>query len=124
MKTKRAEVTLTSVEDYVRLMNSFFNLTDMEIRVLCEFIKERIRRSKDPNKYNTHLFHHSVKDKISRSEFDRSNHYWINGYVKDLKEKGALISMEENGHYQINKGLIPSGESKIIININWKTDER
>lgn len=122
MKTKRAKVTLSSVEEYVRLMNSFFNLTDMEIKVLCEFIKEKLKRSQSNKEPNTHLFHHSVKNRISRKKFGRTQHHWINGYIMNLKKKGALIPLEEQGHYEINKGLVPTGENKIVIDINWKTD--
>lgn len=122
MKAKRVEVTLSSIEDYVRLMNSFFSLTDMEIRVLCEFIKEKLKRENSSNSHNVHLFHHSIKDKISRREFGKSSHYWINGYVKSLKDKGALVPLDEENHYQINRGLVPTGENKIVIDIKWRTD--
>lgn len=122
MKAKRVNITISSVRDYVLMMNSFFNLTDKEIDVLCEFIKEKLRRAKDDYDSNTHLFHHSVKKKISREKFDRKHHYWINGYIMNLKDKGALVELEEDSHYQINKGLIPTGEHQIIIDINWKTN--
>lgn len=121
MKTKKASVTLSSIKDYVRLMNNFFSLTDMELEVLCEFIKERIRRKRSEKTYSTHLFHHSVKKKISRGKFDRKNYYWMNGYIMKLKEKNALIPEGEDGQYRINKALVPSGENKIVIEINWKT---
>lgn len=122
MEAKRAEVTISSIKDYVRLMNTFFQLTEMEIDVLCEFIKEKIKRAKDNSDSNAHLFHHSVKRRISRDSFNRSHHHWINGYIMNLKEKGALIPLEEDGHYKINRGLVPTGEGKIIIDINWNTN--
>lgn len=122
MKAKRVNVTIGSIRDYVLMMNSFFDLTDKEIDVLCEFIKERLRRAKEDGSPNTHLFHHSVKRKISKEAFNKSHHHWINGYIMNLKDKNALIPLQEDGHYQINKGLIPSGEGQIIININWKTN--
>jgi len=106
----------------VKLMNSFFNLTDKEIDVLCEFIKEKLRRAGLENKPAKHLFHHSVKREISRNKFNKSHHHWINGYVMDLKKKGALIPLGPDGHYKISKGLIPAGENKIIIDIDWNTN--
>lgn len=123
MKAKRVKITIESIRDYVLLMNSFFHLTDKEVDVLCEFIKEKIRRSQMEKDPNTHLFHHSVKRKISRDAFGKSHHHWINGYVMNLKEKNALIPLEEDSHYKINKGLIPSGENKIVISIDWNTNE-
>lgn len=123
MKAKRVNITIGSVRDYVLMMNSFFNLTEKEIDVLCEFIKEKLRRAKDEVSPNTHLFHHSVKRKISKEAFGKSHHHWINGYIMNLKEKKALIPLPQDGHYRINKGVVPTGESKVIININWNTDE-
>lgn len=123
MKAKRVNITISSIRDYVLMMNSFFNLTEKEIDVLCEFIKEKLKRSSRDKSPTTHLFHHSVKSKISREAFGKSHHHWINGYIMNLKQKGALIPLSEDGHYEINKGLVPSGESEVIIDITWKTNE-
>lgn len=123
MKAKRVSVTVDSVEDYIRLMNTFFQLTDKEIEVISEFIKEKLRRSSGDSSPNTHLFHHSIKRKISKNKFGKTHHHWMNGYIMNLKKKNALIPLAEDGHYEINKGLVPTGEGKIVININWNRNE-
>ena len=119
-KVKKISVHIGSVEDYLEMMNGFFGLTDTEKQVLAQFIKEKLSSS---NGFSApHLFHHTVKRRISK-RMGRKNHYWLNGYVMSLKKKNALISKEGEGEYEINRALIPDGEQRVEININWKKDK-
>lgn len=118
MKAKRAKITLNSIEDYVRMMNGLFGLTDREIDVLSEFIKEKLYREQNDIDANVHLFHHSVKKRIAK-RLGKKSHHWINGYIMDLKKKGAIVPLGEEGKYRINKGIMPRGEDKVVIEINW-----
>lgn len=121
-KVKKASITIKSVEDYLEMMNGFFGLTDKELKVLAEFVKEKIRRAQNDEDTDIHLFHHSVKRKIAKA-MGKNNHYWINGYIMNLKQKDALIPLGEEGHYKITRALVPEGEQKIEIMINWDKDE-
>lgn len=113
---KGFSVSIESLEDYAQLFNGIFELTDRELTILVEFLRATLAiqesgRDLDP-------FSPEIKKRISkRVSPEKEDHYWLNGYVKALKDKNALV--ESNFSYDIHPLLTPGGESHILINLDW-----
>jgi folate-dependent phosphoribosylglycinamide formyltransferase PurN len=86
------------------------------LNILVEFIRASLAikeagRDLDP-------FSAEMKKEIhKRLRPEKEHHYWLNGYVKTLKDKNAL--MEDEDTYTIHPLLMPSGEGRITINLDW-----
>lgn len=113
---KDLSVTIEDLKDYAQLFNGIFELTDRELTILVEFLRASLAikeagRDLDP-------FSPEIKKEISkRVSPEKDDHYWLNGYVKALKEKNALL--ETDPSYSIHPLLTPNGEKRIVISLNW-----
>lgn len=118
MAPKRTKADLTSTEDYIQMLNGFFELTDTEIEVLSHFINAK--RGIERRGLDWHPFSPRMKKVVAkRIRPDCEDHYWLNTYIKALKEKGALHPEQKAGLYSIHPLLIPGNEDQIVINLNW-----
>ena len=112
--TKTFSATLEELEDYVQLLNGIFQMTNMEMTVFMYLLKASIAlRGEDQTAFDP-----GTKKDIAK-EMGRDKHHFLNGYIKSLKEKGALIPKETTGQYRINPLLNPKGESAINIELDW-----
>lgn len=113
---KGFSVSIESLEDYALLYNGIFELTERELKILVEFLRASLAikeagRDLDP-------FSAEIKKQIhKRLRPEKKHHYWINGYVKALKDKNALIEDEDT--YTIHPLLMPGGEDQITISLDW-----
>lgn len=108
-----------TVDRYVSLLNPFFDLTNAEIYVLTEFIHLSMEKelSSDPSTPNP--FSSSGKRRVA-DEMGIENHHNLNGYIKRLKDKGAIKLVEDK--YQIHPLLYPQPlPNGIKINLKWDT---
>jgi hypothetical protein len=112
--TKTFSATLEELEDYVQLLNGIFQMTNMEMTVFMYLLKASIAlRGEDQTAFDP-----DTKKDIAK-EMGREKHHFLNGYIKSLKEKGALIPKKTTGQYRINPLLNPKGESAINIELDW-----
>lgn len=110
MKEKRIKVKADTTFKYLQLLNGVFKLTDMEMKVLADFI-DRYKLIKkaglDVNPFST-----DNKKKVAeiqgRDDFNTLNHY-----IQKLRDKGAIKSTK-NG-YKIQSVLIPGNEKEITF---------
>ncbi len=111
-KTKTLTVkNLTSVRKYLTLFSGIFQLTEAELDVLAEMIRYKLkglyaRTDSDP-------FSTSAKKHIAK-RLEMSNPYSINTYLQRLRRKGAIVNN------QFHPWLVPMGETKIEITLEWK----
>lgn len=99
--------------EYLSTLNGVFKLTETEIDLLVEFIKEYIRLSSkgmEANDLNRLLFSPATKKDI----YERMNYKYQNFYNKfdSLVSKGIIIGSEKQG-YRLAPQVIPS--NKIIL---------
>jgi hypothetical protein len=122
-KTKTFSITIESLEEYVQLQNGLFQLTEREQEVLAEFIRATLAirvRGASTNPFSAEI----TKQISNRLEPRKDHHYWLNNYVKTLKDKGAILPHE--GDYRVHPLLIPNmqtDQEQIAINVNWESDE-
>jgi predicted transcriptional regulator len=107
---KQFEAEVSSLDDYVDLFNGIFGLTKMERQIFVYLLTAGLQ-GQEP-------FSPETKKEIAE-EMNRDEHYFLNGYIKNLKEKGALLPTEETGVYDFHPLLIPEGERHIIIELDW-----
>lgn len=75
---KAAKITLNEPEeDYIRLVNPFFNLTDKEIDIVAELIRND----------KSGVTRKSKKDTASKLGFTANS---FSNYIKKIKDKGAI----------------------------------
>lgn len=106
VKTKSEEF----VYSYLKLVNAFMDLTELELKVLSEFVKVyldlRNTSMSEDKKWKTTFNSTSRKTVQENLGFkDRSN---IDQYIKKLKEKGVLINSNGNTHFMIHPRAIPT----------------
>ncbi len=103
MEIKRKVTEESFYIDYIKAFNGFLNLSNREILVLAELIKEDANLS-NSNKYL--LFETSIRKKI-RERLDISM-YSINNYIAALKKKGII--KEQDGVKELNRKIVPVKE--------------
>lgn len=107
---KKFETNIQDLEDYIDLFNGIFGLTKMEKQILLYLLTAGLQ-GREP-------FSPETKKEIA-NEMNRDGHYFLNGYIQNLKEKEALLPGEKSGDYDFHPLLIPAGEKQIIINVEW-----
>lgn len=113
-KVRSVNVRISGIEDYVRIYNGIFRLTDMEITVLSKLIKKHKRFTK--KSLDKSAFDSDVKQEIADS-LELSS---LNNYISKLAAKKAII---KNGNgYDIHPMLIPGPHRAILFNL--KIDEQ
>jgi len=117
-RRKKAKIKISSTKQYIEVLNGLFDMTEMELQVLEQFIKAK--QGIDRKDAAIHPFDPLVKKEIAKRLGKKDDHYWLNGYVMNLKRKGALIPLDETGHYQIHPLLVPQGENEICIQVEWQ----
>lgn len=101
---------ITSVRKYLTIFSGIFQLTEAELDILAEMIRYQLigaykGTGADP-------FSPDAKKAIA-ARLDMKNPYSINTYLQRLRTKGAVIGA------QIHPWLLPKGEGKIEINLEW-----
>lgn len=91
---------------YLTIMNGILGLTDLEIKVLAEFMllknyQERAKSFLSKEEINRVLFG-AANRKIVQNRLKISQHN-LNNYVKSLKDKRMLV--DENGYISINSSI-------------------
>lgn len=112
MKQKIVRHPIRSLQEYVRLWNGLFSLTDSEIEVLSKFIELHLQFTAaniPSNAFSTD------GRKIVAERMGQGRHTYLAPYIKSLKDKGAITAI--TGGYRIDERLIPQGEHEIIIKI-------
>lgn len=93
---------------YIKLWNGFFDLTQMELRVLATMV-DTARLLGDNN-----ICSPAVK-KAAAEEINRSDFNTLNNYVKKIKDKGAIS--KKGSAYVLHRLLDPSTE-RVEMNIS------
>jgi hypothetical protein len=105
-----------TVDVYVRLSSSLFNLTETEITVISEIIRFKLN---NPDKYE---FSTNSKKMILK-QLGRTSTTYINNYISILKKKGVIIEMEDSigtrlkMHKYFDLNILPES---ILFKLNWK----
>lgn len=110
---KVIKVTLRNTEQYLRILNGMFKLTDKEILVLAAFIDKQ----KELESTGLNVFSTEVKKKIAE-ELGMDDFNTMNVYVKRLKDKKAVIY--KNSTYKVNPILIKRDWEKGVYFL-WQT---
>lgn len=108
-RKKRIKVKADTTFKYIQLLNGVFKLTDMEIRVLADFIdlyKKLQDAGIDTNPFSTEN-KKKVADKQGRDDFNTLNHY-----IQNLRKKKAIS--KTNRGYEIHPFLIPKDDEQGI----------
>lgn len=106
---RRVKVPIRNAEDFLRLMNGLFGLTDTEIMVLARFIYYLKIKSVDPED----LFSTELKNRVS-TDLSISD---INGYIFKLRSKRAISKIDNR--YRIHPVLIPGKFKEIVFDLNF-----
>lgn len=105
-------------ETYFKLLNPIFNLTNLEINILSEFLK-LYQDFKNIEEVNKLVFSSASRQLVS----DRLNisKYNLNNYIKSLRQKNMIIDTG-NGEYIFNPYLkvIPEDDFDITFKIKLK----
>lgn len=114
MKEKRLGINIPDTYNYIRIFNGLMDLTDMEMKILAEFID--LKKSLDKAGIGVNPFSTEMKKKVAE-RLGRNDFNTLNNYIKSFADKGATVKTDDG--YQINSTLIPSGGAeKITIVVN------
>jgi len=113
MSEKVLRLKIDSIEEYLSLFDGVFQLTETEKEVLAQFI--RIHRTLISSGLDVNPFSTDMKKRVAE-ELGRDNFNTLNNYIKSMKDKRAILPVDDG--YSINPILVPKeNESRIIINI-------
>lgn len=122
-KTKRLNVKIRSIKDYLLLFNNMLGLTKAEIEVLSEFMDLQIRQ---PDGIPVNTFSSDMK-LIVANKLGYNNPASLNNYVKSFYEKGAIEKSKHGKGYRVKDILFPlfnlngnNGTEKIEIHVSGK----
>lgn len=107
---KRIAVRNVTTFKYLQLLNGVLKLTDMEMRVLADFIdryKKLQAADLDVNPFSTDN-KKKVAEKQGRDDFNTLNYY-----IQKLRDKGAIKPVDDG--YEIPEFLIPGEEDEIVF---------
>ena len=107
---RRVRIPISSVYDYVKILNGIFNLTDMEMKVLSEIIR-RI-------KLDIPAFTTPAKEGIAKKLELKT----INNYITKLTSKSAII--KTGSTYTVNPILIPGKHRHIMFDLDLSYERR
>lgn len=109
-KQKRLGAKADTTFKYLQLLNGILKLTDMEMKVLADFIdryKKLQEADLDVNPFSTDN-KKKVAEMQGRDDFNTLNHY-----IQKLRDKGAIIPTDDG--YKIREALIPGDEDEIVF---------
>lgn len=111
---KLIHVDVKTFKDYFRILNGLMQLTETELTVLEAFITLHFNIQKKG--LNATAFDTDMKKRVAEA-LGRDDPNTLNGYIKKLKDKGAIVPNGET--YDFAPIVMPRKEDQIVINIKY-----
>lgn len=108
MRSRKIDLQITSVFQYLKVLNGFLELTDTDRLILATLIEVHLERPNDPAITST-------QKKEAARRLGRKNFNSLNNYIKKFKDM-KIIEKQVEG-YKFSAAVLP--QDTLTFNFKW-----